>query len=323
MGAGRDTMAAMLESMCRIRRFEEKLSELFAAGLLYGTTHLYIGEEAVAAGVCAALVPDDMITSTHRGHGHCIARGMDINAMMAEMFGRATGVAGGRGGSMHMADMPHGNLGTNGIVGGGHGLAVGAALTLKMKRRDGIAVCFFGDGAANEGSFHEAANLAAVWNLPVLFVCESNGYGFSMSTGTAMRVESVAARAGSYGFPGRLIDGNDAAQVYAETTAAREYVRQHGPMLLECRTYRVAGHSKNDKNAYRTQDEIEIWKKRDPIPRLTALMQESGFSQAELADIDSAAAAKVEAAVAFAQASPSPECGVSGVYAPCAEGGGA
>jgi pyruvate dehydrogenase E1 component alpha subunit len=313
-------MAGMLSSMCRIRRFEEKLSELFAAGMLHGTTHLYIGEEAVAAGVCAALTADDMLTSTHRGHGHCIARGMDINAMMAEMFGRATGVAGGRGGSMHMADLAHGNLGTNGVVGGGHGLAVGAALALKMKKKDGIVACFFGDGASNEGSFHEAANLAAIWNLPVLFVCENNGYGFSMATGSAMRVESIAVRAQSYGFPGRLIDGNDAAQVYAETVAAREYVLRHGPMLLECRTYRVAGHSKNDKNAYRTQDEIDAWKKRDPIPRLMALMMEAGFSPAEIHEIDTAAMTAVEDAVAFAQASPYPESGTAGVFAPCAEG---
>lgn len=319
MKLSKDTMADMLKSMCRIRRFEEKLPELFAAGMLHGTTHLYIGEEAVAAGVCAALSPEDMITSTHRGHGHCIAHGMDMNAMMAEMFGKATGVSGGRGGSMHMADFMHGNLGTNGVVGGGHGLAVGAALALKMKKKDGIAVCFFGDGAVNEGSFHEAANLAAIWSLPVLFVCENNGYGFSMATSRAMRVESVASRVGGYGFPGRLVDGNDAAQVYAEAAAAREYVLAHGPVLLECRTYRVSGHSRNDKNVYRTQDEIEAWKKRDPIPRLEALMKERGFSQAEIDEIDTAAAAETEAAVAFAQTSPYPACGVSGVYAP--EGG--
>lgn len=318
MNLGSDTMAGMLGSMCRIRRFEEKLTELFAAGLLHGTTHLYIGEEAVAAGVCAALQPQDMITSTHRGHGHCIARGMDMNAMMAEMFGKAAGVAGGRGGSMHMADMAQGNLGTNGIVGGGHGLAVGAALAMKMKKKDGIAVCFFGDGAANEGSFHEAANLAAIWALPVLFVCESNGYGFSMKTGDAMRVQSVAARGDSYGFPGKTVDGNDAAQVYAQAIKARAYALAHGPVLLECVTYRISGHSKNDANTYRAQEEIEAWQRRDPIPRLKAAMREAGFAQAELDAMEAAAAAAVEDAVAFAQSSPYPQSGRRGVYA---EGG--
>jgi len=244
---------------------------------------------------------------------------MDLNAMMAEMFGKVTGVSGGRGGSMHMADMAHGNLGTNGVVGGGQGLAVGAALALRMKKKDGIVACFFGDGAANEGSFHEAANLAAIWDLPVLFVCENNGYGFSMATSRAMRVQSVASRVGSYGFPGRLIDGNDAAQVYTEAAAAREYVLHHGPMLLECLTYRVSGHSKNDKNAYRSQDEIDMWKRRDPIPRFEVLMRENGFSQAQIDEIDADAAAEMEAAVAFAQASPYPQSGVCGVYAP--EGG--
>lgn len=318
MDADKDGMLTMLKSMCRIRRFEEKLSELFAAGTLHGTTHLYIGEEAVAAGVCAAMRPQDMMTSTHRGHGHCIARGMELRPMMAEMFGRATGVAGGRGGSMHMADFAQGNLGTNGVVGGGHGLAVGAALAMKMKKKDGIVVCFFGDGAANEGSFHEAANLAAVWKLPVLFVCESNGYGFSMATSCAMGVESVAARAGGYGFPGRLVDGNDAAQVYTEAAAARQYVLEHGPMLLECRTYRVSGHSKSDRNVYRVQEEIEAWQARDPIPRLKSRMRECGFAQAELEAADADALCAVEDAVAYSLESPYPASGTAGVFA---EGG--
>ena len=320
MSIGKETMAAMLVSMCRIRKFEEKLSELFAAKALHGTTHLYIGEEAVAAGVCAALKPQDMITSTHRGHGHCIARGMALNAMMAEMFGKVTGVSGGRGGSMHMADMAHGNLGTNGIVGGGHGLAVGAALAAKMKKKDSIVVCFFGEGASNEGSFHEAANLAAVWKLPVLFVCENNGYGFSMAACSAMCIDHVAQRADSYGFPGKTIDGNDAAQVYAETVAAREYVQANGPMLLECRTYRLSGHSKSDKNVYRTQEEIGQWQGKDPIPHLKALMRENGYTQQELEQIDTAAAKAVEDAVAFAERSPYPDiCSLTAdVYA---EGG--
>jgi len=320
LSIGRDTMAAMMDSMCRIRKFEEKLSELFAAGVMHGTTHLYIGEEAVASGVCAALSPQDMITSTHRGHGHGIARGMDLNAMMAEMFGGAAGISGGRGGSMHMADMAHGNLGTNGIVGGGHGLAAGAALAMKMKNIDGVAVCFFGDGAANEGSFHEAANLAAVWKLPVLFVCENNGYGFSMPTDKAMCAQSVAARAEGYGFPGRTVDGNDAAQVYIEAVSAREYVRVHGPMLLECVTYRIAGHSKSDKNAYRTEEEIARWRRKDPIPRFKERMLQSGFTREQLERIEASAAAAIADAVAFAKNSPYPDtrCIARGVYA---EGG--
>lgn len=317
MSISKDTMASMLAVMCRIRRFEEKLQDLFAAGAMHGTTHLYIGEEAVAAGVCAALEPHDMITSTHRGHGHCIARGLDLRPMMAEMFGRETGASGGRGGSMHMADMAHGNLGTNGIVGGGHGLAVGAALAAKMKNSDAITVCFFGDGASNEGSFHEAANLAAVWKLPVLFVCESNGYGFSMPTSRAMRVDSVAARAQSYGFPGISIDGNDAAQVYAEAVNARQYVRSHGPMLLECLTYRISGHSKSDKNVYRTQEEIGEWRRADPILRFRARMLQCGFEPEQLDAIDADAVLAVEDAVTYAQNSPYPDIqGVAqGVYA--------
>lgn len=320
MGISSETMEAILIRMRRIRRFEEKLLELFAAGVMHGTTHLYIGEEAIAAGVCAALAPQDMITSTHRGHGHCIAHGMDLGAMMAEMFGRAAGITGGRGGSMHMADITHGNLGTNGIVGGGQSLAVGAALAMKMKNSNGIAVCFFGDGASNEGSFHEAANLAAVWELPVLFVCESNGYGFSMPMEKAMHAENVASRAGSYGFPGKTIDGNDAAQVYTEAAAAREYVLTHGPMLLECVTYRIAGHSKSDKNGYRTEEEIALWRKKDPIPRFETLMLQYGYTTAQLEKIDADAAAAVEEAVCFAKRSPAPAAGslTQGVYA---EGG--
>jgi pyruvate dehydrogenase E1 component alpha subunit len=288
------------------RKFEEKAAELFAEGLVHGTTHLYIGEEAVAAGVCAALEPDDYITSTHRGHGHCISKGMSVSSMMAELLGRETGCSRGRGGSMHMADIGSGNLGENGIVGGGCPLAAGAALAAKKKGNGNIAVCFFGDGASNEGSFHEAANLAAVWELPLLFVCENNRYGMSMSIDRSMKVKKIETRASSYGMPGKTVDGNDAIEVFKAAKAAREYVKQNGPMLLVCDTYRISGHSKSDKNVYRDESEIELWRGKDPIKRLEAYVSENGFSVDEIRTIEKRADEEIEEAVRFAKDSPYP-----------------
>lgn len=308
----------LYEKMLLIRYCEERLEELFALGQVHGTTHLYVGEEAVAAGVCCALAQQDVIFSTHRGHGHSIAKGTDVAKMMAEFLGRETGCCKGRGGSMHVADIENGNYGTNGIVGGGIPLAVGAALAIKMRGEDRIIVCFFGDGASNQGAFHEAANLASIWKLPVLFVCEDNQYGLSMSKSRSMNIEDISVRAASYGMPGDTVDGNDAVAVYQKALAAKGYVRQNGPMLLVCDTYRISGHSKSDQNAYRTLKEIEHWKQKDPIARLReAMLKEAVLSEAKIRDIESHAAKMIEAAVAFAQSSafPKDEQVGNGVYA--------
>jgi pyruvate dehydrogenase E1 component alpha subunit len=253
--------------MWSIRRFEEAVEELFSRGMLHGTMHLSIGQESVAEGVCAALDDGDFITSTHRGHGHTIAHGADLEAMMAELLMRDTGYCRGRGGSMHIADVEHGNLGANGIVAGSMTLAVGAALTQQLAGTGRIVACFFGDGAANEGAFHEAVNLAALWTLPVLFVCENNQYGMSMPQSRSTAVGSVAAQAVAYGIPGVEADGNDVVQVFEKTATAAERARRgEGPSLLECTTYRYRGHSKSDRNLYRTQAEIDRWRtERDPI----------------------------------------------------------
>lgn len=310
-------MAQIYMKMLRTRRFEESCAELFVKGLVHGTTHLYIGEEAVAAGICSALQKGDSITSTHRGHGHCISFGMDTSAMMAEYLGREAGCCKGRGGSMHMFDIENGNLGENGIVGGGCAIAAGAALTHKKRGNGAVAVCFLGEGATNEGSFHEAANLSSVWKLPVLFVCEDNKYGMSMSSDKSIKVKDISLRALSYGFPGKTIDGNDAMEIYTEALAAREYVRDNGPMLLVCDTYRISGHSKSDTNAYRTKEEIASWRKKDPITRMKKIMAASGFSENELKCIEEDARREIENAVEFAINAPypSPETVYDYIYA--------
>ena len=307
----------MLYDMYLIRKFEEKAEALFAAGTVHGTTHLYIGEEALSTGVCTALEQADMITSTHRGHGHCISKGIDIDAMMAEFLGKETGCCKGRGGSMHFADFKNGNLGENGIVGGGQGIAVGAALSLKMRGCKNIVACFFGDGASNEGSFHEAANMASVLKLPVLFVCENNLYGMSMPVSKSMNINDISERARAYGFPAKTIDGNDVTVVYNETLAAREYVLENGPMMIVCNTYRVAGHSKSDTNVYRTQQEIDEWKQKDPIVRFEQYMLENGCGQSDIDALEKKAETAIEDAVRFAQNSPDPSVDTltDGVYA--------
>lgn len=303
--------------MLLMRKFEEKVAQLFSEGMIHGTMHLYVGEEAVAAGVCTALGDHDVITSTHRGHGHSIAKGAGLTGLMAEMLGREAGCCKGRGGSMHFADFAGGNLGGNGIVGGSQSIAVGAALAAKMKKTGGIAVCFFGDGAANEGSFHEAANMASVLKLPVLFVCENNLYGMSMPLSRSMNISDIAVRASAYGFPGRTVDGNDATAVYRAAEDARDYVKQNGPMLLVCNTYRISGHSKSDTNVYRTQREIDAWQAKDPVLRMAAFMLKNGFSQAALDEADETAARDIESAVAAALQSPYPDARtvLDGVYA--------
>jgi len=296
----------MLEKMLLTRKFEEKVAYFFATGKVHGTTHLYVGQEASGTGVISAMAPQDIMTSTHRGHGHCISKGIDLPRMMAEFLGKETGYCKGKGGSMHIADVENGNLGANGVVGGGHCVAVGAAMTSQMKKQDKMVVCFFGDGASNEGSWHEAANLASIWKLPVLFVCENNQYGMSMSKNRSMNIDDIAVRASAFGFPGKSIDGNNVIEVYEETKKAREYVMANGPMLLVCNTYRFLGHSKSDANVYRTKKEIEDWKQKGPIVRHKAYMLKNGFTQADIAAVDKQTTIDIDEAVKFAEESPYP-----------------
>jgi acetoin:2,6-dichlorophenolindophenol oxidoreductase subunit alpha len=269
----------VLAGMWTIRRFEEAVEELFSRGLLHGTMHLSIGQEAVAQGVCSALADGDMITSTHRGHGHTLAHGADPMLMLAELLMKETGYCRGRGGSMHIADVSHGNLGANGIVAGSMTIATGAALSSRMRDTGQVVACFFGDGAANEGSFHEALNLAGVWNLPVVWVCENNQYAMSMAQDRATAGGSIVARADAYGFPGLTADGNDVTDVFEKTGEAVERARQGGgPTLIEAVTYRYRGHSKSDRNLYRTQEEIEDWRsQRDPLVRFEGKVLEQGL----------------------------------------------
>jgi acetoin:2,6-dichlorophenolindophenol oxidoreductase subunit alpha len=263
----KEQLRQALKRMWLIRRFEEMAEDSYVRGLTHGTMHLSIGQEASAVGICMDLTDRDYITSTHRGHGHCIGKGADVKYMFAEFFGKEEGYCKGRGGSMHIADVATGNLGANGIVGGGLPLATGAALAIKLRKGKDVAVCFFGDGANNEGAFHESANIAAVWKLPVIFVCENNQYGMSVSTARSTAVKDVATRAIAYNMPGVVVDGNAIADV--NEAMAEAMVRAQagdGPSLIECKTYRTRGHSRSDRNRYRSKDEIEEWKLKDPIP---------------------------------------------------------
>ena len=281
-----DGAAEALEMMWTIRSFELALEELFQAGRLHGTMHLSIGQEATATGVTGALVEGDMITSTHRGHGHCLGHGADPELMMAELLARDSGYCRGRGGSMHIADVAQGNLGANGIVAGSITIAAGAALAARQEGRDAVVACFFGDGAANEGSFHEALNLAAIWDLPVVYVCENNMYGMSGAAADMAAGKSIAGRGDAYGIPGVQVDGNDVVAVQHAAAEAVERARAgEGPTLLEAMTYRYRGHSKSDRNLYRTRDEINEWRdERDPIDRFTGRSLEQGWLDEEAAE---------------------------------------
>jgi TPP-dependent pyruvate/acetoin dehydrogenase alpha subunit len=297
----------LYRTMVEIRRFEEKLYHLFSTRDMPGSMHQYNGEEAVAVGVCAHLGREDWITSTHRGHGHCIAKGADLNAVMAEMFAKSTGCCKGMGGSMHIADYSAGMLGANGIVAAGIPIAAGAGLSCQVQGKGRVSAAFFGDGATNEGAFHEAVNLAAVWKLPVLFVCENNIYGFSTHYRRTMAIERISDRAGAYGIPGVTVDGQELGAVYA---AAGEAVRRaragNGPTLLECKTYRYMGHSRFEPSSYRSKEEVEQWKKRDPIALFRVVLRSIGASEEELAGVEAAVDAALEAAVRFAEHSPDP-----------------
>jgi len=296
--------------MCRIRLFEETVEKHFLNGEIPGFVHLYIGEEAIATGVCANLTKSDYIESTHRGHGHTIAKGADVNRAMAEIFGRKTGFCKGKGGSMHIADFSVGMLGANGVVGGGFNLAVGAALGIKMQERKDVSVVFFGDGASNRGTFHEGANLAAAWNLPVIFVCENNKWASTTPHGSQTSVENISDRAVGYGMPGVIVDGNDVFEVYEATKKAVERARQGGgPTLIEAKTYRIKGHFVGDPELYRTKEEVkEQFEKNDPIKRFEMkVLEEKWMTEKELAAIKEEEEELIKKSIEFAKSSPFPD----------------
>ncbi|MCL4466107.1 MAG: thiamine pyrophosphate-dependent dehydrogenase E1 component subunit alpha [Chloroflexi bacterium] len=304
-----EDLLGMYRQMCLIREFEYGVLDCIKRGLIMGGPHLYVGEEAIAVGVCSTLRPSDYITSTHRGHGHCIAKGGQLKPMMAELFTKATGYCKGKGGTMHIADMDLGILGANGIVGAGLPIAVGAALSGRLKGKDWVVACFFGDGASNTGAFHEALNLAAVWKLPVLFICENNGYGMFSPLRMTTSVADVAERAHSYDIPGIVVDGNDVLAVREAALAAVGRARAgEGPTLIECKTYRHLGHFVGDPAVYRDDDEVAAWMRRDPIVRFRQFLVERALL-AEDADreLRTEIQAEVEQAEAFALESPEPD----------------
>ncbi|HEU97381.1 MAG TPA: thiamine pyrophosphate-dependent dehydrogenase E1 component subunit alpha [Fervidicoccus fontis] len=299
----------MYEMMVKIRRNEEEASKHFAQGKIPGFVHLYMGEEAVAVGAMANLRDDDVITSTHRGHGHFIAKGGSLKEMWAELYGKRTGVCKGKGGSMHIADLRKGELGANGIVGGGIPHAVGAGLAFKLSKSDRVAVAFFGDGASNQQNFHEGLNLASIWRLPVVFICENNLYQISLPYSKQQAIRSVAERGSAYGVPGVEVDGQDVLAVYEVVKEAVERARKgEGPTLIEAKTYRYMGHFEGDPQVYRKKEEVEWWRKnKDPIELFKKKLLDMGISEEELRAIDAKVEEEVKDAVKFAEESPYPE----------------
>lgn len=318
MEVSREKLVEMYRKMLKIRHFEEKVFELYGQNLVPGTIHLYAGQEAVAVGVCSALRKDDYITSTHRGHGHCIAKGADLKRVMAEILGRKTGYCKGKGGSMHIADFSISMLGATAVVGAGLPIATGAALSIKLRETNQTVACFFGDGASNQGTFHESLNIAAIWQLPVIYVCENNLYAMGTHQSRVMLIKNIAERAVAYGIPGITVDGNDVLAVYKATKNAVERARKgDGPTLLECKTYRHKGHSRMDPAKYRPKEEVEGWLRKDPIKRFRSkLLELNVLSQAEVDEIEQAVIAEVEEAVKFALESPypAPEEALEDVY---------
>jgi acetoin:2,6-dichlorophenolindophenol oxidoreductase subunit alpha len=308
MKLSKPCLLEMYNKMLLTRFFEEQVNAFFAKGMIHGTTHLSIGQEAFAIGATAVLEADDFITSTHRGHGECIGKNADVNLMMAELMGKITGYCKGKGGSMHIADLEKGNLGANGVVGGGIPIATGAALTQQMKKTNKVVLCFLGDGATNQGSFHESLNLASVWKLPVVYLCTNNQYGMSQSVKDAMAVKKISDRGLAYAIPGVTIDGNDLLAVYEATKKAVDKARKgEGPTLIEGITYRWLGHSKSDANRYRTKEEIADWKAKCPIKAFEKYLVTSEIiTQQESDAIVSTAKETINKAIEFALASPSP-----------------
>jgi len=304
----KEQLLDMYLKMAQTRLFEENAARLFSLGKVHGTAHFCIGEEAAAIGVTAMLRPEDLIYATHRGHGQSIGKGMDIGRMMAEFLGKATGFCKGKGGCMHIADLSKGNLGANGIVGAQFPIAVGAALSTRLQKIDRVVICFCGDGSTNEGTFHEALNLASIWKLPVLFVCVNNQYGMSMHVEESMNISDLSIRAQAYGMKGWSVDGNDVMAVWRAAVEARAYVETEGPGFLVANTYRIMGHSKSDGNKYRDKAVTESWKERCPIKLMRAwLLEEKLVTEAEIVEAEELAQKSIEVALAFAEASPEPE----------------
>src|SRR6266704_4560881 len=306
MNIDRETVLKLYETMVTIRDFETRVKEEFARGRIPGFVHLYAGEEAVATGICRHLKEGDTITSTHRGHGHCIAKGCDGNGMMAEIFGKATGLCKGKGGSMHIADVSKGMLGANGIVGGGPPLACGAALSARLQGTNTVCVCFFGDGAAEQGTFNESLNLAAIWKLPVVFVAENNGFAESTPVEYHCAASNIADRAASYNIPGISVDGYDAVAMYETAGEAVARARRgDGPSLIEAKTWRYFGHFAGDQVTYRTAEQSAAYREHDPLTTFAKQAQDRGLLQKDDVDrIDADAKKKVEDAIEFAEASP-------------------
>jgi pyruvate dehydrogenase E1 component alpha subunit len=299
----------MYRKLLELRKFEEKCWDLFSQNLIPGTIHLYLGQEAVAVGVCSNLNEDDYVQSTHRGHGHCLAKGARMDKMFAELMGKATGYCKGKGGSMHITDASVGLLGACGVVGSGIVMAPGAGLSAKLRGTDQVVVCFFGDGASNTGNFHEGLNIAAAWDLPVIFVCENNLYAMGTKQTDVMKVENVADRASAYGIPGVICDGNDVVDVYKKAYDAVARAREgKGPTLIECKTYRHRGHSRFDQGKYRPEEEVKEWLGMDPIIRMRGRLISMGILSEEEADnIEKEVDEEIEVAAKFALDSPFPD----------------
>lgn len=300
----------MLKKMYEIRHFEDEVDRLSKNGEIHGAAHLYIGEEATAVGAISAINKKDFITSTHRGHGHCIAKGAMLNLMLAEILGKKTGYCKGKGGSMHIIDIDTGNLGTNGIVGGGIGIATGASFTCKMKEKGKIVLCFFGDGAINRGIFHSCLNMASVWNLPIIYICENNIYGLSTPIKEVININQISDRKCAYGIDGMTIDGNNAVDVFNTIKFFADRCRKgKGPVFIECLTYRWKGHSAADidTQVYRTKEETKNWMKKDPIKRYKKILVKKGvLTEKEIIDLEEGVIAELKKAVRFAKESPFP-----------------
>ena len=319
MDIPKEKLVQMYRGMLRIRHFENRVKDLFAAGEMPGFVHLYLGEEAVAVGACSALKDDDYITSTHRGHGHILAKGGEMKYMMAELYGKATGYNKGKGGSMHIAWPKLGILGANGIVSGGIPIATGAAFSSKYRKSGQVAVCFFGDGAASEGTFHEAVNIASAFDLPVVYVCENNLYGVGTRQRDVRNIEDIADRGAAYGIPGLIVDGNNVIAVYEAVFEAVKRARNgEGPSLLECKTYRWRTHFEGEPDTYRPPEEVKAWLKREPIaPYRKELIEQGVIDETKAEQIEKEVQKELEEAVEFARTSPLPnrETALEGLWA--------
>ncbi len=309
LAIGKEKLIDMYKTLVRIRTFEERVAKEYAAGKIQGIVHLYLGEEAIATGSCANLRSDDYIVSTHRGHGHLIAKGGKTDKMMAEIFGKKTGYCKGKGGSMHIADPDIGMMGANGVVGAGIPIADGVATASLLKGTDQVTLCFFGDGACNTSRFHEGLNMGSSWKLPIVYIIENNLWMVSTRTTDVMNITDLSSRAAAYGIPGVAIDGNDVLAVYETVKEAVARARKGaGPTLIECRTYRWHGHFEGDAQLYKPKEEIEAWMKKDPLPRYEKLLIDAGnLTPEEAAEIKRVMLGEIEKAVKFAEESPAPD----------------